>query len=109
MAVRRRDFARQNGLKSAEQALRNARLAGQAGILEDQHATFRLLRRDQRAGFHQERPYIFVAPTRRQRAMFGLGSDEAVQDPPERREIMGSVEAVKFEPPFLGLASDGYD
>src|SRR3546814_20597227 len=62
MAVRRRDFARQNGLKSAEQPLRNARLAGQAGILEDQPATFRLLRRDQSAGFPPERPYSFVAP-----------------------------------------------
>src|SRR3546814_6076864 len=94
MAVRRRDFARQNGLKSAEQALRNARLAGQAGILEDQHATFRLLRRDQRAGFHQERPYIFVAPTRRHRAMFGLGSDEAVQDPPRSEEPTSELQSL---------------
>ena len=46
----RRDLARQNELQAGVQALRDARLAAHAGILEHQHAPDRFLRGDQLAG-----------------------------------------------------------
>jgi hypothetical protein len=62
VAVARRDLAGQDQLQPGVQALRDARFAAHAGVLEDQDAPHRLSRGDQRARLHEIGPRFAVAP-----------------------------------------------
>ena len=84
VAVARRDLAGQHQLKPGIERLRRPHGAGEARVLQDQHAAEGILRADQTAGFHQPRPQFVEAPDRRSGRCPGAGKVDAPPPHPER-------------------------
>ena len=79
VAVAGRDLAGQDQLQAGVQALRDAGLAGQAGVLQDQHAAHGFLGADQRAGGHDVGAHVLVLPDGGHAARRGLARHQVVQ------------------------------
>src|SRR3546814_10295968 len=79
-----RDFAGQDQLQSGIQARNDGRLAYEARILENEHASFCLLGADQIACAHQEISRMLVRPKVRARRGVGMGRNQLRQGLPQR-------------------------
>ncbi|MNI69644.1 hypothetical protein D3C73_1254070 [compost metagenome] len=79
VAVAGRHFAGQDQLQARVQALRDAGLARQAGVFQDQHAPHGFLGGDQRAGRHDVVAHIVVLPDGGYAARGGLAGHQVMQ------------------------------
>ena len=84
VAVGRRDLAGQDHLHAGEQRVGGARLAADAGVLQDQHAAVGLLGGDQSARFHHQPLDVVEVPDHRLAARHRLAGDHALHHLPQR-------------------------
>ncbi|MCY1309916.1 hypothetical protein D9M70_600580 [compost metagenome] len=87
MAMAGRDLAGQDQLQAGVQALRDAGLAGQAGVLQDEHAPHGFLGADERAGGHDVVAYVVVFPESGHAARRGFARHQVVQRLPEGSHV----------------------
>ncbi len=85
--VTRRNFAGEDQLPAGVKRVGDRRLAGNARVLENQHAAYRFLRRDQAAGLHQPRPHLAVFPQSRHTGRLRLARHQCAHHFPQRREM----------------------
>ncbi len=95
VTMRRRDLARHDELQAAKERARNARLAAQARILEDENAALRFLRRHEPAGLEHVRSHRVVAPERRHAGRPRLGNHEVAEHIPERCHVLRADQGVE--------------
>ncbi|MNV79707.1 hypothetical protein D3C71_1732740 [compost metagenome] len=88
MAVAGRDLAGQDQLQSCVQALRDAGLARQAGVLQDEDAAHGFFGGDERAGRHDVVAHVVVLPEGRYAARGGLAGHQIVQGLPQGGHVL---------------------
>src|SRR5947209_13016519 len=82
------DLAGQDHLHASEQRVGDLGFPAHARILQDQHASLRLLGGDQRARFHDQPLDIAVVPNHRPAARDRLLGDDVFHHLPQRRHVV---------------------
>ena len=103
VAMGRRHFARHDELQAGIQRLRDAGLAAQRGIFQDEHAALSLGRAYQRAGLHHTVAHVGVLPQVRDRRRFGRVRHQRAQHFPQGRHAVDANALVIGFPPELGF------
>ena len=81
------DLAGQDQLDAGEQRIRDTRLAGHAGIFQNQHAALGLFRADHVACLEHQPFDVTELPDCRLKARLRLLGHQVLQDLPERRHV----------------------
>ena len=86
VAMRARELAGQDQLQAGIERVGREMPAGESWVLEHQHAAFRLGRRDDGAGLHDDRPQVGITPHVRDCCGARLGGEPFLEKRPERHE-----------------------
>ena len=89
MAMRARELAGQDELQAGIERVGREMPAGKPRVLEHQHAAFRLGRRNDGAGLHDDGPQVGVTPQVRGCCGCRLGGKPFLEKRPERDEARG--------------------
>ena len=110
VAVCRRHLAGHDQLQPGIKRGGDARLATQAGIFHDQHATLGFARADQVGGFEQPLPCLGEMPAMGRAATARLGRDDVGEHRPQRGQVMRVDLVVKRQSlrGFVGFFGQGH-